>query len=89
MDDIETIVVFRKWPKSEGGDVMALFPYEEEGNGYCSSYQHLGGHGGADYRVCVDRTKPAKPEEYAALKRELESAPYCYRLVVRQRRNLK
>lgn len=80
-----TVVVFRKWPKSEGGTVLALFPYEQASHGLCSSYEHVGQHGGADYAGCIGRTKPAKPEEYAALKRELESAPYHYQLDVRKR----
>jgi hypothetical protein len=83
-----TEVVFRVWPKSEGGDVLALFPYDhfDAAATLCSSYQHVGGHGGADYSGCVRRTRPAKPEEYARLKRELESEPYNYRLKVVQRR---
>lgn len=24
-----TVVVFRRWPKSQGGDVLAFFPYAE------------------------------------------------------------
>lgn len=79
------IVVFRKWPKSEGGDVLALFPYEIEDNvGNCLSYQHIGQHGAANYGACIARTKPAKPEEYAQLKAELEQIGYV--LTIRKRR---
>ena len=80
-----TIVVFRVWPKKEGGGVIALFPQIDEGHGMCSSFMHVGQHSGASASQVVAATRPAKPEEYAALKRELESAPYEYRLDVRAR----
>lgn len=82
-----TDVIFRKWPKSKGGDVLALFPGDPgtDNQHTCSSFQHIGQHGSADPRLCILRTQPARPDEYAALKRELESAPYNYRLSVIQR----
>lgn len=81
----KTQVIFRKWPKSEGGDVFALFPCDPATNAYdCDCYEHLGGHGAANLDI-IYRSKLAKPEEYAALKRELESEPYRYHLDVRQR----
>jgi hypothetical protein len=83
-----TVVIFRKWPKSEGGDVIALFPLEPAtvGNPYhCESFQHVGQHGAADPNGLIQVTKPAKPEEYANLQRELESEPYRYNLEVRKR----
>lgn len=85
-------VVFRVWnpPGLVGScrEVLALFPYDYEDAAatICSSYEHNGGHGGASYSACIRRTRPAKPEEYAQLKRELESEPYNYRLKVIQRR---
>jgi hypothetical protein len=85
MENEITKVVFRKWPKREGGDVIALFPENIAVGYYCDSYQHVGQHGAADYSGVVSMTKPAKPEEYAALKRELESAPYEYKLRVIRR----
>lgn len=81
MTDTEpTVVMFRKFRE---GDIIALFPYEPGTNdpGTCESYMHLGQHHHAD-PLLVRETRPAKPEEYAALKRELESAPYHYRLRV-------
>jgi hypothetical protein len=65
-------VVFRVWPKKEGGGVIALFPTLGE------SYEHMGGHGSYDPGI-VNRTKAAKPEEYASLRRELEGGPYNYK----------
>lgn len=87
-DSEETIVIFRKWKASEdivGGDrIIALFPEIEEGWGRCLSYEHIGQHGGADYLGCLPRTIPAKPEEYAPLKAELEGLGY--NLLIRRRR---
>jgi hypothetical protein len=79
----ETIVIFRKW---KDGDVIALFPYEpSDYEGYlCNSYMHIGQHSGANPRL-VDMTIPVSSEEYADLKRELESEPYNYVLKVRRR----
>jgi hypothetical protein len=87
MAEEKTVVVFRKDRPSEGGDVFALFPYDPASPGFCSVYQHIGGHGSADYIGCVARSRPAKPAEYAALKEELESEPYNYVLDVRERAN--
>ncbi len=74
--DLEkTIVVFRVF--RQGGDVLALFPAEPwSGNGDCSSYQHIGQHGAADYGHCISITRPATPSQYAPLKRELEQIGY-------------
>lgn len=84
----ETVdVIFRKWPKTEGGDVIALFP-GLAGNAQphtCSSYQHVGQHGTADLGALTHTLAKATPEEYADLKRELESPPYRYILRVVQR----
>ncbi len=83
------LVIFRKWYKQEdGSDVIALFPAEEEPRrpGIVQSYEHVGQHGAADLAGVIERTKPATPEEYASLKRELESPPFNYNLKVIQRR---
>jgi len=81
----KTQVIFRKWPKSEGGGIIALFPCNPGTNPYnFDSYEHIGQHGAACYDI-IHRTKLAKPEEYARLKAELEAEPYRYHLDVRQR----
>jgi hypothetical protein len=77
-----TRVVFRFWRESY--DVIALFPDIPETGGACMSYEHVGQHGGADYSHVVAQSRPATPEEYAPLKRELESIGYT--LAVRSRR---
>jgi len=78
----QEIVVFRKWPN---GDILALFPNIDDNRGMCSSYEHVGQHGGADYSSCISATKPAAPVEYADLLAELTSIGYD--LKIRQRRN--
>lgn len=82
-----TVVVFRRW-RSFGQTVIALFP-EDTDKGMCGSFEHVGQHGLADYTGVIRKTTPATPEEYADLKRELESAPYCYALRVVKRRTPK
>jgi hypothetical protein len=70
----ETKVIFRKY---KDGDIIALFPEEPFSvHSYCSSYMHVGQHGAADVVYVMMDTKPAKPEEYAELKRELECLGY-------------
>lgn len=82
----ETVVVFRTWNKGFGGGVIALFPYETGSSfAMCCSYEHAGQHGDASPWTVIDHSKPASEAEYAALKRELESEPFRYKLKVRKR----
>ena len=83
----QTPVIFRKWRTSEGG-ILALFPSLPHNELLCQSYEHVGQHGGADYTGMMARTRPASKKEYADLKRELESAPYNYKLQVCTRRTV-
>ncbi len=81
IDKKETLVIFRH---EEQGGVYALFP--EDRFSYdlsCTAYQHVGQHCGADYTGCIARSRPAAPEEYADLKKELERVGY--RLKIRKR----
>ncbi len=84
-----TPVIFRKYPNSRGGEVVALFPEEpaSEDGRTCACYVHVGQHGEADPSHVVAATRPAKPEEYADLKAELEAPPYRYKLRVCARLN--
>lgn len=86
-DTRETPVIFRKWPAKDGGDVIALFPANPgTPDPYtCDSYQHIGQHGSAEPHGVMRVTTPAKPAEYASLRRELEGAPYGYRLKIYSR----
>jgi hypothetical protein len=79
----KTLVVFRRWPKSEGGDVIALFPEIEERGGMCESYMHVGQHASANYYGVVNDTHPARPEEYKALAEELTRIGY--NLIIRSK----
>lgn len=87
-DEHETPVLFRvhRAPMKHGSDVTAVFPCEpaDYAGRTMSCYAHIGQHSGCDFGW-YHQTRPAKPEEYADLKRELESAPYGYRLKVYQK----
>jgi hypothetical protein len=86
-DTEETPVIFRAERSGPfKGDVTAVFPCEPatyQGPD-CTCYAHVGQHSGCAWSW-YNKTRAAKPEEYAALQRELESAPYGYRLKVYRR----
>lgn len=84
-DDTETPVVFRA-DRGKEPEVTAVFPCEpaDLDGRYMSCYAHLGQHGSCGLEW-YSSTRPAKPEEYASLKAELEGAPYGYRLKVYRR----
>ena len=82
-----TPVIFRRMMKRHGGEIVALFPtipgtYDPY---TCTDYVHVGQHGSADPQFCIANSYKAKPAEYAELARELESAPYGYRLKIYSR----
>ena len=82
-----TRVMFRVWKK--GGDVIALlldinYNSGDTGKpGYVMSYQHIGQHGEADFQSVLSSTRPAQPDEYASLQRELKGRGYKLRVVKR------
>lgn len=76
-------VIFRA-ERRRNGEVFALFPNIPASRGLVTSYQHIGQHGAADYAHCMATSRPAKPQEFAELKTELESRGYV--LDVRRRR---
>jgi hypothetical protein len=80
-DSDVTPVIFRVWPN---GQIIALFPTlpGDTYGVYVTSYEHIGQHGMADLGL-VRRTRPAKPEEYASLKRELEQGGYKLKVYAR------
>jgi len=85
-DDNETPVVFRADREAGVLWITAVFPCEPAdifGDKF-TIYQHVGQHG-AGAAQWYWRTRAARPDEYADLKRELESAPYGYRLKVYKR----
>lgn len=76
-----TRVIFRR---SKDDEIFALFPDLSEGGALIESYQHVGQHSAADYSHCIQTSTPAKPDEYADLKAELECIGY--NLLIRKRR---
>jgi len=83
--DPPVVVVFRV-SRGDLHDVFALFPNIQWSCGTVTCYAHAGQHGAADYAACIRSSRPALPEEYAALRAELEAGPCRYRLAVRRRR---
>lgn len=81
MDTEKTKIVFRKF---KDGEILALFPELSEGGAGVESYMHIGQHSSVDYAGCIANTKPALPDEYKALKEELEDIGYD--LLIRKRR---
>lgn len=86
-----TTVLFRMWkpPGEKRYDTLiALFPLElfstENGIDYCASYQHIGQHGAASLVHIIDNSRPAFPEEYKSLHKELESLGYKLWVVYRK-----
>jgi hypothetical protein len=73
------------WSDTTSTEVIALFPTIPANHSGTDvmSYAHVGQHSAASPDIVVARTRPAKPHEYANLKRELESIGY--RLKVYQR----
>ena len=79
-----TDVIFRKF---KDGEILALFPYEIETGTFVLSYQHIGQHSGADYQFMINGTKPAKPEEFTDLKKEIENFGYNLRVIKKRNYN--
>ncbi len=80
----KTKVIFRVLD----GEVVALFPELPDSATTwrtCDCYARIGQHAGADPWLVIGNSRPATPDEYAALKRELEDVPYEYNLDVVKR----
>tara|TARA_R110000868_G_scaffold74337_10_gene214985 strand:+ start:2773 stop:3081 length:309 start_codon:yes stop_codon:yes gene_type:complete len=82
-DEHKTDMVFRVDTSKEfKGDVFVLFPHEvADFYGGVVSYQHLGQHSAADYVFCMGKSRKATEEEFAPLKKEIESLGYNVNLV--------
>jgi hypothetical protein len=84
MDTEKTKVIFRKFKNKDIDEVIALFPELSYRRNYMTeSYMHIGQHSEVDYHAVIDMTRPATPEEYQELQKELESIGY--NLLIRQR----
>jgi len=78
LDDIHHIRVwFREFPE---GDVIALWDDGSTNAGMIASYQHIGQHSEASPDL-VDELPYVLPEDYAALKQELESIGYAVTVI--------
>lgn len=75
-DDYETPVVFRV-ERTKDAEVTAVFPCEpaDYAGNTMTCYVHVGQHGGCG-RDWYNKTRWARPEEYASLKAELEGLGY-------------
>lgn len=77
-------VAIRVW-KGDPDDVFALFPTDPADNygRYCTSYQHIGQHSGADYYHCIRNSRPATKTEARPLLTELRRIGYRPRVLKR------
>lgn len=83
-----TPVIYRTF--LDGGDVIALFPFEPSDNAghFCMSYQHVGQHGRANPLICRRPiTRPSTPAEISGLVCELRGLGYKLRGLQRVPRN--
>ena len=70
-------VIFRKWNRKTIGDgIIAFLPDNVANIGKVDAYEHVGGHGEADYIGCLQLTRLAKSREYVDLFAELTSIGY-------------
>jgi len=79
--DKEVIEV--QFRKLSDGVVIAVFPYQIEGENYVGCYIHIGQHG-STYWDINHNTTAAKPSEYSNLLQELESIGYNIKIIKRR-----
>ena len=65
------------------GTVTAVFPCMEGSPGLMTCYAHVGQHSSCSLGWMLQKTRPARPEEYGALATELRSLGY--KLDIRKR----
>lgn len=67
-------VIFRADKRGEHkNEVTAVFPYFDATPGNMACYAHLGQHGECAFEWYARDTRPATPEEYGPLLRELQN----------------
>lgn len=79
VDEDKTKIIFRK--DKEDGDIIAVFAEDIQSNNMIGCYAHMGQHSTMSLDYYNKGTTPATPEEYADLKRELESIGYNVEVV--------
>lgn len=86
-DKHSTPVIFRV-ERNTGRELTAVFPtLPADYNGaYMTCYAHVGQHSACSFDW-YGKTRPAKPHEYAALAKELESLGYRLKVFQRINRN--
>jgi hypothetical protein len=83
-DTEKTKVLFRMDKRGEHKQVTAVFPdMPEHKVNIFTCYAHIGQHGQAHWDWVREDTRPATPEEYAPLKRELEQIGYNLEILPR------
>lgn len=65
-------IIFKRWPD---GQIIALFPEQDEKHDCCLSYMHHGQHAPAS-RALIDELPDATPEQAESLRRELARIGY-------------
>lgn len=80
-DDEPTVVVFRRYAD---GEIIALFPEDEDASGRCGAYLSDEFYTGMIYQDVIEMTEPATPRQYRPMRAQLEGA-WGYRLDVRER----
>jgi len=69
---MKTKVIFR----IDGDEVVAVFPEDTTQSGSLGCYAHVGQHSNCTYGWYLTKTKPASPDQYEGLKKELEQIGY-------------
>ena len=66
-------VMFRKY-RGNRAEILAVFPYEahDPGGLFVTCYATVGQHGSTQMEHVLSATRPARPDEFAELYRELE-----------------
>lgn len=81
-DQTRVRVIFRM----HAGEVIALMPdLPADYRGNVQGYVHCGQHTAVHFQYVIAHSRPATPEEYAPLLRELTSVPYEYQFDIRRR----
>jgi hypothetical protein len=83
----ETVKIIYRKTRRDNGEVIALFPgiTATRDPETCQCYAHLGQHGSAHYAAVVNESRPATPEEYAPLHKELSRIYSDCNIVILQR----
>ena len=62
------------------GEVVAVFPEDKTYEGKMSCYAHVGQHSYCTHGWYLTKTKPASPDQYEGLKKELEQIGYVLQI---------